>query len=230
MSNEKLWWYSKNDERFGPHTAVELKEIAATGQITATDMVWKEGLPNWLPASKIKGLVSTAVPSEPPPLPSKAQGTPPIKAAAKVTEAQANKTTTRKILSKDHPAVWNPNALANWSILLTPLFGAYFVTENYKAMGLSKEAKKSMEWFYIGIAVMLSPILLSAVFPVAGFIVALIAYVIYLISWYFLSARKQHGVVMAAYGKNYERQPWGKILAIGIAAQIVWQAALRFLL
>lgn len=122
------------------------------------------------------------------------------------------------------PPLWNPNALANWSLLLSPLFGAYLVAENYKAMEKSKDAKKAMEWFYSGIAIFLSVLLLSP-FHLFGF--AMFAYVVYLFSWYFMSARKQNSVVVQQYGETYERQPWGKVIVIAIAANIVWQVILK---
>lgn len=122
------------------------------------------------------------------------------------------------------PSLWNPAALANWSLLLTPLFGSYLLAENYKAMGKPKEAKKAMEWFYLGIAIFLSVFLLS---PSGLFGVALLTYLLYLVSWNFMSARKQQRAVLSEYGKTYERQPWGKVLAIGIAAIIVWQIIVR---
>lgn len=122
------------------------------------------------------------------------------------------------------PSLWNPDALANWSLLLTPLFGSYLVAENYKAMGKPKDAKGAMDWFYIGIAVFLSVFLFS---PFGLFGVLILVYLAYLLSWYFMSARKQKRAVLSAYGKNYERQPWGKVLVIGIAVMIVWQVIVR---
>lgn len=122
------------------------------------------------------------------------------------------------------PSLWNPTALANWSLLLTPLFGSYLLAENYKAMGKPKEAKKAMEWLYVGIAIFLSAFLLS---PFGLFGVALLIYLVYLVSWNFMAARKQQRAVLLAYGKSYERQPWGKVLVIGIAAIIVWQTIVR---
>ncbi len=68
MSTDKVWWYAKADKRFGPHTAAELKALAAGGQLAPTDMVWKEGLANWLQASSVQGLIPGATGGTPPPL------------------------------------------------------------------------------------------------------------------------------------------------------------------
>ena len=43
----------------------ELKALAESGRLKPTDNVWKEGLAEWIPASKVKGLF----PPSPPPLP-----------------------------------------------------------------------------------------------------------------------------------------------------------------
>lgn len=124
------------------------------------------------------------------------------------------------------PSLWNPDALANWSLLLTPLFGSYLVAENYKAMGKHKDAKGAMDWFYIGIATLLSGFIFFP-FGIYGFWMLMLIFLAYLVSWYFMSARKQRRAILSAYGKNYERQPWGKVLVIGVAVMIVWQVIVR---
>jgi TM2 domain-containing membrane protein YozV len=50
------WYYSKNNEREGPVTPAKLKKLASEGWLTPDDLVWKEGMPNWLPARKVRGL------------------------------------------------------------------------------------------------------------------------------------------------------------------------------
>ena len=50
------WYYTKNKEREGPVTPAQLKQLASKGWITPDDLVWKEGMPNWLPARKVRGL------------------------------------------------------------------------------------------------------------------------------------------------------------------------------
>lgn len=73
---EKTWWYSKGERQFGPYSAAELREIAASGQIAPSDLLWKDGLPNWLPASSFKGLLPPPSGAPvPPPLPVRPPGT-----------------------------------------------------------------------------------------------------------------------------------------------------------
>ena len=69
MSSE--WHYAKDGARLGPVPSQRLKELAASGELAPTDLVWKEGLPEWRPASTLKGLFPDvqAKPGGPPPLP-----------------------------------------------------------------------------------------------------------------------------------------------------------------
>lgn len=60
MANQ-IWWYEKNNQKVGPITAVELKALANSGVIISSDLIWKEGAPQWVPASKVKGLITDSV-------------------------------------------------------------------------------------------------------------------------------------------------------------------------
>ena len=76
------WYYSKNGQRQGPVAAEQLKTLAATGQLQATDLIWKEGMGQWTEAKKVKGLFpvqGTANSQLPPPIPS-APNIPPVPA------------------------------------------------------------------------------------------------------------------------------------------------------
>src|SRR5437660_24082 len=50
------WHYMSGGQQRGPVQAAQLKVMATSGQLQPTDMVWKEGLPQWIPASSVKGL------------------------------------------------------------------------------------------------------------------------------------------------------------------------------
>ena len=50
------WYYTKNKDREGPVTPAQLKQLASKGWLAPDDLVWKEGMPNWLPARKVRGL------------------------------------------------------------------------------------------------------------------------------------------------------------------------------
>ena len=56
------WFYSNGSDRLGPVTASELRELALQGQLQPTSLIWKEGMGNWAPASKVKDITfSTAM-------------------------------------------------------------------------------------------------------------------------------------------------------------------------
>lgn len=65
------WFYSRDGKQFGPVSAQELRELALRHVIQPSDLVWKEGLKTWKPASKVAGLFDgvSPRPATPPPLP-----------------------------------------------------------------------------------------------------------------------------------------------------------------
>lgn len=71
MSDIQQWYYADaTGQQYGPATAEELQQLAATGQITADTQVWTEGLEAYIPASQVEGLipaapVAQAVPAQP---------------------------------------------------------------------------------------------------------------------------------------------------------------------
>ena len=58
MSQE--WYYSVDGDRQGPVSGAELKKLAEAGTLKATDLVWKDGMPDWVAAKSIKGLFGGA--------------------------------------------------------------------------------------------------------------------------------------------------------------------------
>ena len=65
MSQE--WYYAAGNERHGPVSAPDLKKLADAGTLKPTDLVWKDGMADWVPARSIKGLfpTSAAAPATP---------------------------------------------------------------------------------------------------------------------------------------------------------------------
>jgi hypothetical protein len=57
MANE--WHYTLNGQQAAtPVTSSQLKQLAASGQLQPTDLVWQDGMTGWVPASSVKGLFS----------------------------------------------------------------------------------------------------------------------------------------------------------------------------
>jgi phage FluMu protein Com len=60
------WYFTRDGKKFGPYTAAQLKQYAGSGQLLPTDLLWKEGMEGWRPASTVKGLFAA---QQPPPQP-----------------------------------------------------------------------------------------------------------------------------------------------------------------
>lgn len=61
------WYIGKNGGRSGPFTSSQVRDKAAQGELRPEDMLWKEGMANWVVASSIKGLFPTSPFPAPPP-------------------------------------------------------------------------------------------------------------------------------------------------------------------
>jgi tetratricopeptide (TPR) repeat protein/ubiquitin-protein ligase len=57
MTESDNWFIARGDEELGPFSVFELKEMGLAGKIEPTDEVWKEGMPNRIPATRVKGLL-----------------------------------------------------------------------------------------------------------------------------------------------------------------------------
>ncbi len=66
------WYYAKANEQHGPVTGEDLRSRIASGEIASTDLVWREGMPDWIPAGEVKdfagdsaGAITSAGPPPP---------------------------------------------------------------------------------------------------------------------------------------------------------------------
>ena len=57
------WFYASNGGQMGPVDTAELKRLAGAGTVQPTSLVWRDGLSEWVQASKIKGLFGPAEPA-----------------------------------------------------------------------------------------------------------------------------------------------------------------------
>src|SRR6185295_3877185 len=53
------------------------------------------------------------------------------------------------------PRLWNPNAAANWSLLLTPAFGAYLHAMNWRTLGKPEHARTNMVWVWMTVVILM---------------------------------------------------------------------------
>lgn len=50
MSSKQFWYVTRGGQSLGPFTSQQLKEMASRGQIQPTDLIWTEGLTEWVAA------------------------------------------------------------------------------------------------------------------------------------------------------------------------------------
>jgi hypothetical protein len=62
------WFYASSGVQKGPVSDEELRSLAASGRLAPTDLVWRDSMPSWQPASSIPGLLPPGL-TGPPPLP-----------------------------------------------------------------------------------------------------------------------------------------------------------------
>ncbi len=114
MANE--WHYTLNGQQAAtPISAAQLKQLAVAGQLKPADLVWQDGMTNWVPASSIKGLFATGKP---------------IGDSAIVPPATATKTpTTTKPSKPAVPRDWmnmNPALVLTLTLLTGGIFGLVY--------------------------------------------------------------------------------------------------------
>ncbi len=69
MATDK-WFYSRDGKQSDAVASSVLKQLARSGGLSPDDLVWREGMEEWAPASKVKGLFPEGLAaSSPPPLP-----------------------------------------------------------------------------------------------------------------------------------------------------------------
>lgn len=71
MADNQEWYYSKGEQKLGPVSPSELKQLANTGALNTTDLIWKSEWTDWRKAESLKGLfpvnVQPAAPRSIPP-------------------------------------------------------------------------------------------------------------------------------------------------------------------
>lgn len=72
MSDEQNWYYAKGNEKFGPITSAELKQLAFSGNLQPKDHIWKTEWPEWKKAESLKGLFPPNINAPSPPRSEKA--------------------------------------------------------------------------------------------------------------------------------------------------------------
>jgi hypothetical protein len=61
---DDTWYYAQNNQQLGPVTLDALRQMVAGGQVGPADLVWTQGMAQWLPARSVPE-VAGSVPSAP---------------------------------------------------------------------------------------------------------------------------------------------------------------------
>jgi len=56
------WYVGSNGKQSGPFSVTQLKQMAASGHLQKTHLIWKKGLSGWIPCSSVKELFPPAPP------------------------------------------------------------------------------------------------------------------------------------------------------------------------
>ena len=112
--------------------------------------------------------------------------------------------------------LWNPSAAARWSLILSPVFGAWIQAKNWQELGRPEEARKSMGWVYGGAAYFC---LLLATSGIVTTRETSPLGMIFFAAWYMTSGLAQ--VKLVKEGLAYEKKSWTKPLLIGFGALAV---------
>jgi len=64
------WYYARGNQQQGPVALQAIQDMVRSGQLQPTDLVWRQGMPNWLAASQVPELgisQAAAAPAAAPP-------------------------------------------------------------------------------------------------------------------------------------------------------------------
>ena len=212
------WYLARNRQKYGPYSIEQLRQMASSGHLFPEDMLLQEGTQQWVAASSVQGLFpSTGV--APRPTPRAFQPPEPElllpaggERGGRLQEDAAGSAGPLE------PALWNPNAAANWSLLLTPVFGAYLHATNWRALGKPERAAANMVWVWVTVAfllVNLGTLFLIESATVDGLMKA--AGLGVLLGWYFSQGKSQAAYLKKVLPAGYPRRSWGAPLAVGFA-------------
>ncbi|MDB5292901.1 MAG: hypothetical protein JWL69_4142 [Phycisphaerales bacterium] len=60
MPSDTQWYYSQGGQQLGPVSEAQLQQMKSAGQVGPADLVWSEGMTDWLPAGQVPQLQTHA--------------------------------------------------------------------------------------------------------------------------------------------------------------------------
>jgi len=120
------------------------------------------------------------------------------------------------------PPIWNPNAAANWSLIFSPVFGAFLHMRNWQALDEPKRAATAKGWLVASVVMLVVYLWLALSLSdskSADAATRMVAFA-YLLVWYFAAARSQSTYFKERFGKDYPHKGWGKPLLVAVAGLV----------
>lgn len=125
------------------------------------------------------------------------------------------------------PSLWNPTAAGCWSLVFSPIFGAYLHMKNWQALGQMEQATKSKNWA-IGSLAFLAFLSVALPDTKEGDVFLRLAGFALLVGWYYAIGKSQQTYIAARYGKGYPRRGWTKPLLAALLVFIIFSFAVAF--
>jgi ribosomal protein S27E len=214
------WHYVRDGQSIGPLSAIQLRQMAISGQLQPQDLVWKQGMEDWVAAGKIAGLFDRI---SPPPIPGSAS-TPPSNVLPMGgpfgTQNQRNAIEPSTSVA---PALWNPGAAGIWSLFIPWAMGPFLIAQNWRSLGESQRANRAMNWFYAALVFTASVPFLRFVLPVPiGGFVYLIGNPTALLIWNWAECESQRKLLKNLFANRYERRGLFFPILATIVLTIAW--------
>ena len=126
----------------------------------------------------------------------------------------------------DAPALWNPNAAANWSLLFSPVFGAFLQMKNWQALDEPHKAATAKMWAWLIFVAIAALGLFGSVLPSQALNgLDRSAGIALLLAWYFANGREQAAYVKERFGKTYPRRGWARPISVALLVSAVFFGA-----
>ncbi len=115
--------------------------------------------------------------------------------------------------------LWNPNPIAGWSLLFTPLFGSTLTFMNWRALGKDEEAKKALVWILISALVLVAFLFIldAAAHNLAPAPLGIVAFILV---WYSSLNRPQAKYFKTELNNQYIKKKWGKPLGLALGGLV----------
>ena len=128
------------------------------------------------------------------------------------------------------PALWNPNAAGGWSLLLTPVFGAYLHMKNWEALGHPDKAATSKKWVIGSALALVGLMIVSVLAPESQDslmnAISRPAGLGLILAWYYSIGKSQQTYVAERFGKDYPRRGWIVPILISLGVMLGILAAM----